>query len=192
MKSTDESGISRTIAPHARISPLGRKKSQVFASIRHARHWVYRLINGITRQRCKCLTCTLEEEFQRAAPQNLLQGITKRMNEHAVSVEKTNAHLRANIRLWEYVRLCTRAHTYVKETRMTWIGMSKRKRKRMMEGQRERGEREREKSVKKEREKKYMCVCASGCVRERESNITAHTFIGSMGIYWSGYWNTCW
>jgi len=23
--------------------------------------------------------------------------------------------------------------------------------------------------------------------RERESNITAHTFIGSMGIYWSGY-----
>lgn len=71
---------------------------------------------------------------------------------------------------------------------MIWIGM----RKRVMGKRRERSKRERKADKEREGENVRgvcvrVCVRALRCVREREFNITAHTFIGSMGIYWSGY-----
>jgi len=47
--------------------------------------------------------------------------------------------------------------------------------------------RERERERQGERERGREGGREGRRKRERESNITAHTFIGSMGIYWSGY-----
>lgn len=54
------------------------------------------------------------------------------------------------------------------------------------DGRTEKKKEESEKPKEREGEKVYVCARA-GVEKERESNITAHTFIGSMGIYWSGY-----
>lgn len=98
-----------------------RKKGQIFVSIKLTRAIEFiALLMTSSEQHCKCLTYTLEEESRHTAPQNLLQGITKRVNECAVSVE-TDAHLRANIRVCirrcENMSVHARAHTRASEKR---------------------------------------------------------------------------
>lgn len=130
-----------------------KEKSEVLVSIKFTRAIEFTaLLMASSEQHCKCLTCTLKEESRRTAPQNLLQGITKHVNECAVSIE-TNAHTFVQTFAFVFAAMSVHAHSW---TRMTWIKMSKRGKS----GWRKRDERE---LIKKE----GMC-CASARAHGRE------------------------